>query len=284
MLRVIWKHLFPCVSPSEGEGSENGFSGLHVAFTAFTKRILTSLGQACCFMRPERVPRRLRSLPQTLVVCEKPEPWLRWRRESKYRPHKISKLLKSQWAYLLSLGANWASTIALNDLQLSFTSLAREESSSPQTCNKTRSLNSSEFHQNSLTLWSTPFSLPRCFHWFWQRSQTAVTLHDPMDTLPLSSSLQIHPTHRYAMWLNLFFFFKKITFTIFWSHRMVCRIFIPQSGMGPALPSVAGYGVNHWSTREVLNLSFLKLILPRLLQRMAHFSSPHCSLSCCDDI
>lgn len=128
--------------PTGGEGQWEWFSGLHGVFTAFTKRTLTSPGQACCFMSPERVPRKLRRLPSTLVVCENSEPWLRWRRESKYRPHKISKALEPQWAHLPSLGVNWAGRTSLNDLQPNFSSLAREESSSPQTCNKTGSLKS----------------------------------------------------------------------------------------------------------------------------------------------
>ena len=44
-------------------------------------------------------------------------------------------------------------------------------------------------------------------------------------------------------------------FILFWPHREVCRILVPQSGIEPSPPAVKVQSLNHWTTREVPQVS-----------------------------
>ena len=53
-------------------------------------------------------------------------------------------------------------------------------------------------------------------------------------------------------WGGLFFWF----WGVFWPPNEACRILVPQPGIEPVPPAVEVQSPNHWTTKEVLSLSF----------------------------
>ena len=54
---------------------------------------------------------------------------------------------------------------------------------------------------------------------------------------------------------------KLSSLVSFWLHNVACGILVPQPGIKPVTPAVEAQILNHWTTREISQMSFFVIAL-----------------------